>query len=320
MAIGYSLAIIICLSDENMEFIMNKFSSARVKLLMAGVLSASLIVGCGDDKDSDPVSVNDKVQTDFATTAALGALEGSVCSVVSALGVTLGSDTTDADGEASFSFLAAPSDFPFVVSCEGGDYYDEATQTKKTLPAGKPIKSLVPEPATLTAVAQKLAVTTLTDIAVNVFETLPANQKNAEGATQSLNNTVQAIAPSLVANGGGVNVLAAPTPVKNATDKVPNTPAGKYAAVLAGIAKVAQESGKTPDALGKELAEQAKTGTIVAEVVTKLKAKTVEFAQEQGDAGLEDDVADDEEGQGTVVKPNPTPTPPPTTGGVGSGS
>ncbi|RNL60143.1 hypothetical protein D0911_14055 [Zhongshania marina] len=305
------------LSNEEMEFNMGKLNSTRVKLLTAGLLSASLIVACGSDKDADPVTVNDKVQTEFSTVAALGALEGAVCTVFNSSDVALGSATTDEDGKAAFSFLAAPSDFPFVVSCEGGDYYDESTQTKKTLPAGKPILSMVPEPATV-VVNKNIAVNTLTDMSTAVFKTLPKAQQNAEGVVQSLNNTVKAIAPELVKNGGGLNVLEAPTVVKNATDKVPATPAGKYAAVLAGIAKAATASGKTPDQLGKELAEQAKTGTIVAEVIVQVTAKTKEFAQEQGDEGLEEDLNDDEEATGTVVKPNPTPTPPPTTGGTGT--
>jgi hypothetical protein len=297
---------------------MQVLNKMRLKLLMASLLSTTVIVGCGSDKPADdvpPVAVD----TPFEVTAALGALKGADCEIVGAppSNTVFTTETTDDNGQVAVIIKAFATDFPVTISCSGGQFYDEARDTM--IVNEFPIKSVVPDLASLDLLGKKIAVTTLTDLAATLYQSLPATEQNAETALASLSEIIRILAPALGENGGGLNILAAPTPVTTVddSDTIPATPAGKYAAYLAGLAKVAAEDGKGLNAsqLGKELADQITAGVpIDNDTVTKLVSKVQSYLT--NNPSLKDEVKDDETGAGgEAEKPKPKPK---TTGSTGS--
>jgi hypothetical protein len=292
---------------------MQMLNKMRLKLLVAGLLSTTVMVGCGSDKPENDAPV----ATPFEVTAALGALQGASCSIVGATGTIFKSATTDDSGQVSVIIDARVRDFPVIISCSGGSYFDEATNALVDNVGS--IKSVVPNRAVLDSLAKKIAVTTLTDLATTLYQSLPPENRTAETALASLTEVVRILAPALGENGGGLNILAAPTVVASPGIALDGTPAGKYAAYLAGLALVAEENGKTAAQLGQVLAEQIATGkaidpVTVATLVDKVKA----YASTNGNNDLKSDVANDNSGDGGAAeKPEPN-TPPKTTGSTGS--
>jgi hypothetical protein len=291
---------------------MQVLNKMRLKLLVASLLS-TVIVGCGSDKPENDAPV----ATSFGVTAALGALTGASCDLKNAGGTILANVTTTIDGTVPVNIQAIDSDFPIIVECSGGNYFDEGLESSQ--PNSTTIKSLIPTRAALTAVADNLAVTTLTDLAVELFRSLPANDRTSAAAVATLDEIVRVLAPALGANGGGLNILSAPTPVTSSGTPVSGTPAGKYAAYLAGLALVAKDKGTNANGLGALLADQVSSGapldtTTVTQLVNKVKA----YAQTNGDAALQSDVSDDASGAGgTAKKPTTTGG---TTGGQNTGA
>ncbi|WP_269619761.1 hypothetical protein [Zhongshania sp. BJYM1] len=299
---------------------MKMFNSMRLRLLAAGILSASLLVGCGSD--SSP-NANTPTVTNGSLTAALGALSGATCVVRNAAATALTTVTTSADGTIALDLETTDGDFPLIVSCTGGSYFDEANPDAAAFtPNTATIKSIVPNLATLTSVGNNLAVTTLTDLAVELYNSLPAGNKTVETALASLNEIVRVLAPALGANGGGVNILAAPTPVSSGTSVVPNSPAGLYASYLAGLAQIAKDKGVSPGTLGAQLAASVAAGTAIDPVVVNnLVAKTTTFATAKNPAlGTTAGTGTTGAG-GAAVKPTPTTGTGATggTGGTGAG-
>lgn len=276
------------------------------KLLVAGLLSASVMVGCGSDKSADSDS---PVVTNGNLTAALGALSNANCVVKNAAGDTKLTVETLADGTVPFDIETVGSDFPLIISCTGGSYFDEANPTDPLISNTGTIRSIVPDLATLISVGGNVAVTTFTDLAVELYNSLPAGDKTIETALESLEEIGRILAPSLVENGGAANLLAAPTPVTAGDTVVPNTPAGIYAAYLAGLAEIADDKAITPLALGALLAGQIANGTAIdADTVSNLIAKAAAFA-----AGKGFTLTGDTGAGGIAVKPTPTTG----TGGTG---
>jgi hypothetical protein len=293
-----------------MEFNMKTFNSMGFRLFAAGLLSASVMVGCGSDKKANS---NAPVASAFGLTAALGALEGASCDVISADGTILDIVTTTADGTVPVNIQASDTDFPIIVECSGGNYFDEGSEGPQLNTSI--IKSLIPTRAALTAVANNLAVTTLTDLAVELFKSLPENDRTSAAAVASLDEIIRVLAPELGANGGGLNLLAGPTPVTSSGTVVSDTPAGKYAAYLAGLALVAQDQNTNAAGLGAILAGQVRAGNALdTATVTQLVNKVKAYAQTNGDEALQNDVSNDDSGAGGTAK---KPTGTGATGGTG---
>ncbi|POP51051.1 hypothetical protein C0068_18880 [Zhongshania marina] len=288
-----------------LEFNMNMFNS---KLLVAGLLSASVMVGCGSDSSADKDS---PTVTNGSLTAALGALSGATCDITNAAGSTLETVTTGADGSVSITIETVGSDFPLIVSCTDGTYFDEANPDDPAKTNESVIKSIVPDLATFNNVGGNVAVTTLTDLAVELYNSLPAGDKTVETALASLDEIVRVLAPELGTGGGGVNLLAAPTPVTAGDTVVPNTPAGVYASYLAGLAQVAKDKGISPAELGALLAEDVANGDpIDADTVSDLGSSAASFAADKGFT-----VTGTTGDGGAAVKPTPTGTGGTATGG-----
>lgn len=157
--------------------------------------------------------------------------------------------------------------------------------------------------------------TPLTDMAAELYSKTPAANKDPVAAKQALESVRKAIAPDLGVD--GTDLLSAPQPVKSQTDVVGGGTAGKYATYLAGLAKAANDEGKSPEQLLGELNTQVQQGTVDKTVSEKVVAKAKEFADEQGDDDAKAAVANDEPAteEDTVVE-----TPTGSTGGAASGS
>jgi hypothetical protein len=263
-----------------MEFNMKMFNSMRLRLLAAGILSASVLVGCGSD--SSP-NANTPTVTNGSLTAAFGALAGASCAVTNSAGTTLTTVTTGANGVVDLDIETVNSDFPIIVTCSGGTYFDEANPTAAATTNTGVLRSIMPDLASFNAVGNNLAVTTLTDLSVELYNSLTGPNQNTQTALASLAEIIRILAPSLGTNGGGLNLLAAPTPVTAGDTVVPNTPAGIYASYLAGLASVAKDKGITPSALGALVASQIRTGVAIdTDTVNNLIAKVIAFASGKG--------------------------------------
>lgn len=289
---------------------MRIFNSMRFRLFAAGLLSASVMVGCGSDSKA---SSNAPVASAFSVTSALGALVGANCNVISAGGTILATAVTGANGTVPVDIEAANSDFPMTVECTDGSYFDEGSNTTQ-LNTGT-IKSLIPTRAALAQAGNNLAVTTLTDLAVELFKKAPASDRTSAAAVAALDEIVRVLAPALGANGGGLNILSAPTPVTSATTAIDETPAGRYAAYLAGLALVAKDKNTNAAGLGALLASQVSSGTpLDTTTVTQLVSKVQTYAGTNGNTALQSDVSGDSSGAGGTAQ---TPTATGGTGGTG---
>lgn len=288
---------------------MNFSKKGHVRSIAAALLASIAIVGCGGDSSSNKTRVN------YQATVAHGAVVGAECRVLDKDGVQVLDETftTDENGQVDITGSVPKNSFPIKVSCSGGTYYNEATGQPVAL-VGE-LRSIVPDKDTLTQVGQKVAVTPLTDLAVELFDKTPAANKDPVAAKQALEEVRKVLAPSLGVD--GTDLLQAPTPVKSQQDTVDGTLEGQYAAYLAGLAKTANEDGgKTPEDILTDLKQQVQQGQVDQQTANKVVEKTKEFATEQGDQSLQDEVADDEPSQDTTVD-TPTGT---GTGGTASGS
>jgi len=287
---------------------MIKSKKMRLTMFAASIVAAGALTGCFDDESADPVS--SASPTEFSATAAYGALVGATCVVNGTVTAALDSYTTDADGVGAISATIGAAEYPLIISCTGGTLYNEATELTEA--NDETLKSIVPTAGALTDAGGNIAVTTLTSMAAALYESLPAAQRNSSTANQSLTNVIKALAPGL-GNGDGLDLLRAPSVVKSSTSTVGNNDAGYYASILAGLAKAgaALNPPLSPAKLAAKLATETAAGTLDANVVSVLKAKTAEFANDKGTAALK-----------TKVEAAPAPTTTvtkPTTGSGGSG-
>ncbi|WP_373090692.1 hypothetical protein [Zhongshania sp.] len=280
----------------------------RLTMFAASMVAAGALTGCFDDKSADPASP--AVATEFSTTAAYGALVGADCVVNGTVTAALDTYTTDADGVGSISAVIGAGEYPLIISCTGGNYYNEASEATEA--NDETLKSIIPSAGALTDAGGSVAVTTLTSMAAALYESLPAAQRNSSTANQALTNVIKALAPGL-GNGDGLDLLRAPTVVKSSASTVANNDAGYYASILAGLAKAGAglTPALSPSKLAAKLAAETVTGTLDNNVVSVLKAKTSEFAGDKGDAALQ---------QKSNSSPAPTTTvAKPTTGTGGTG-
>ena len=212
---------------------MMKMTKNKAALTLTAV-AASVLVACGGGGSTAPATKSAKM------TAALGALNGATCTATEIGSVPArtfaATGTTNASGQATFDGL--PLDVgSLIVSCKGGSYYDEATNTTVTLLATDTIKSVLPAGSTETAV------TPLTSLVASRVEQAlvgkPAGTKvSATEITEAATQIAAVFAP-------GVDLLAPPKVVTNAADVSAITAAdsaNKYAAALAGLSKLAKDN------------------------------------------------------------------------------
>lgn len=278
---------------------MSFLNMGRGSVLTVGFAAALALAGCGGDSSSNKTSL------DYEATVAHGAVVGASCSLFDADGDLIASGfSTDENGQVDISAKVNKKKFPVTMSCTGGTYYNEATGQTETQTGA--LRSIVPDKDTLNSVGGEVAVTPLTDLAVELFS--KASNKDPVAAKQALSEVRDALAPSL--GTGGTDLLQAPQPVKNNTDTVGGGVQGEYALYLAGLAKAAQQRNVTPEQLLDTVKGQVQQGTqIDTTVADDVVAGAKTFANEQGDDDAKATVENDVAGDGTVDTP---------TGGTGA--
>jgi len=293
---------------------------------MGGV--AIVVAGCSSSNEPSPF------ENTVSVTAALGALAGATCvlDLIPASDGFTPSAVTGPDGVARFS-AAILEDGPFKVTCSGGEYYDEATETMVSF-QNKQLRSIVTQRESAGPLG--VAVTTATDLVVAALGE-PLTEVDADLIFDAVTEVAMALGfPNL-------NLMLPPQVVNADNRAITNGAApGQYAVLLAGLAQLAEDTGLTPDELGAKLREDVVAGqpvgtsligtggtTSAADFLDKLDAAAnaiaaeilspsiranviAQIAQQQG-------AASQAPGRGiiTPMNPDPTPTPTPPTGGAG---
>jgi hypothetical protein len=278
----------------------------RLTMFAASIVAAGALTGCFNDESADAGPNS----TSFNNGAALGALVGATCTYANNSGTALVAANapvvTGDEGTAPVNIVGlVAGDFPVVVSCTGGNYYDEANDSVQSN-AGETIESIIPSLAALAQVGNNVGVNTLTDMAAKLYKSAAPADKTSAGALAAFKEIGRVMAPGLVGSGTGgeLNLLGSSTPVKNGSPTLANNTAGKLAAYLAGLAQVAKDSGKTPAQLGRDLAAAMTAGTSVDATVTggglgsKLKTAASNYATAKGPATLAASTSSDQSGSG----------------------
>ena len=196
----------------------------RKLAVAAGVISgvSALAVGCSSSDSRSPFEDGGAV----TATAALGALSGANC-VLNRLPVedlVLGTVTTDDDGVANFGII--DSNGPFLLTCSGGSYYDEATDS--TVDFEGSIRSVVLPRQPFTPL--NVGVTTATELVVAALEGNPPGPINLGFVANALLEVARALGvPNL-------NLLTPPEVVNEDDPLISGTDArGLHALILAGF-------------------------------------------------------------------------------------
>lgn len=289
--------------------------SNKSKAFTAIALSSALLVACGGGGGGGGG------QKSFSTTASLGALVGASCSAAEIGSNLTAQGTTNANGVANFTFPAAYQG-PSIVTCTGGTYFDEATNTTITL--NVPVRSVVPANQT------SAAVTPLTDLVaqqvVNAIQAAGLTPQTASITNAQITQVAQDIAGVFAP---GINILTPPTPVSNANqlNNLGTNNADQYAAALAAFSQLAADLGYanthsllTPlvidsndGIIGNQLNDQA--GNPVANIIAAVDAAIANAPiSDAAKNELEDEAA--ETPRDTAVQ-SPTVTPGTGTGGTG---
>jgi hypothetical protein len=200
---------------------MKSFLKASAIGLLAIAVSA-----CGDDD-------NKKSKTDIGGRAALGALLNATCDATTLSGSPLGSGETDASGNFTATLSPTPSG-PYMVSCTGGQYFDEGSGQFVTFTGT--MRAIVPSDTT------SFAVTPLTDVAAAAVLLLGSPVTDGQ---------VSAVLADIASFFGISDILALPQVIDSLDDlDTLSGDAGAYAAVLAALAQLeAGDGGEGQDIL-----------------------------------------------------------------------
>ncbi len=234
----------------------------------------------------------------------LGAVFGASCNVIGDSGAVLVAGVlSNADGSVDVGSVET-DEFPIVVICSGGAYWDEALGQNVPLDPDDTVSSLVPDVATLDGLGGNVAVTPLTDLAASLYQSLPVGDRDATSAAAALDSILDAIAPDLAADG---NDLLTPPEVVNEDDQDIDGSdfAAEYAAYLAGLAGSANEQGQNAiqalrdlrqDLLG-ENNDLENSSTLLSRIVARARTFV------QNNAALSQRLSNDSSGDGVVDDP-----------------
>tara|TARA_R110000772_G_scaffold144093_4_gene253823 strand:- start:79743 stop:80735 length:993 start_codon:yes stop_codon:yes gene_type:complete len=245
----------------------------RLTMFAASMVAAAALTGCFDDKSADAGPSS----TSFNNGAALGALVGATCTYASNSGADLISENapvvTNSLGAAPVNILnLVAGDFPIIISCENGSYFDEANPGAGLVSnEGNTIQSIIPSAAALAQVGNNVGVNTLTDMATKLYKSAAAEDQTVDGAVAAFSEVGRVMMKGFMANGGALNLLGSSTPVTDDAPALADDTAGQLAVYLAALAQVAKDMNTipatTPAALGKLLADAMTNGTDVNSVV-----------------------------------------------------
>ncbi len=217
-----------------------------------------------DDSDGNPSdssddsaddSTNDSTETSETISGSVvkGPVTGTTVTFFSlnddgSKGVTLGTTTTDSNGNYTVTLNPAPTS-PFLAETSGGSYVDEATGTISTLLSNDSLS------AALLAGTTRATITPLTHIAAARAQALAAAGTPLATAISSSNTGV-------ATQYGIENIITTLPPAANNADRVATSTRAErvYALVLAGFAQQANELNVRPIDLANALAEDAKDG------------------------------------------------------------
>ena len=277
----------------------------RLTMFAASMVAVGALTGCFNDKSADPSS-----STGFGLGAAKGAINGATCTYTTAVGGSGAAGSTDANGEVQVTVSPGfgTNDYPVVITCAGGTYFDESDNS--TQPQTVPMRTLIPDGQSIADVGGKIGVNPFTEFAAALFDSLPAGAQNrtVAAAKATYGEIGRLFAPGMVANGGGLNLMQASTPVSTATPTLGNNVAGQLATYLAGFAKYAATNGGSMAVLA-DLRNKIAAGTAIAPSVAQgIKTQANSYAP-----GAATGVSSQPSGNGgTAQKPTPT-------GGTGTG-
>ena len=218
-----------------------------------GALLASTLIGCGGDQSLTQISGPPGATT--TATPSLGLVQNATVNFYAANGTDLlGTADTGATGLVTVD--VGTYNGPLLVEVLGDDvdavYYDEASETLLSFPAGNSIRALVAAPG------GQIGVTPLTEVAYQSAIASGAFPLTASGVEQ-LNEAVRAaLAPGLT------SILSVPTLVdgNTAANSLNDDEAGRYALILAALAELASTSGAPALATLQALAADAVDGVI----------------------------------------------------------
>jgi hypothetical protein len=243
----------------------------RLTMFAASIVAAGALTGCFNDESADAGPNS----TSFNNGAALGALVGATCTYANNSGTALVSVNapvvTNSKGAAPVDIKGlVPADFPIIVSCQDGSYFDEANPTAGSVSnAGNTIQSIIPSAAALAQVANNVGVNTLTDMATKLYKAAADEDQTSAGAVAAFAEVGRVMTKGFIATGGGLNLLVSSTPVVDGAPVLADNTAGRLAVYLAALAQVAKDQipAITPAELGKLLANAMTSGANVNSVV-----------------------------------------------------
>ena len=234
------------------------------------IFGSAALVGC--DGSSTRVSQDgDGDVKQLLVRASKGALVGATCTIapVNNPDNQIGTCTTNADGDCNLNIPAQTG--PVLVSCTGGSYYDEATDT--TVQLGNNVaRSIAP------STRSSVAVTPLTDLAAS--RALAA----VEGGQQVTDETIEQTKRDVSSFFGVDDILDPPQPIRNAADKanLSGDEAGAYAAALAGFSQLALDKGVDPFTLTQNLNSDLADDGVINSQVTQSEIDTATSNAAQG--------------------------------------
>lgn len=182
-------------------------------------------------------------------------------------GVTLGTSTTDSNGNYTVTLHPAPT-WPFLAETSGGSYVDEATGATTTLSSSDKLS------AVLLAGTTRATITPLTHIAAARAQALAAAGTPLATAISSSNIGV-------ATQYGIANIITTQPPAANNAGSVATSTRAEriYALVLAGFAQQANELKVRPIDLANALAEDAMDGLFDGQNAgTAISMKTIDGA------------------------------------------
>lgn len=287
-----------------------------VCVLSLSALSLALLSACSED--DAPVGFTVTPPSGSVTvTPSLGKVANAAVEIrCAATGSTLGSGVLGASGSIPLTLTGGCSG-PVVIelfASAASTYFDEQSNAVVSLPAGTQLRALVP---TLAAVTGNIAVTPLTEVAFRQALTAAANNESAITAAQVTTANGAVAAQVFGAAAAGINILQVPTLWDAAltTGSLGDTPADRYAFLLAALAGLGSASG-TPalaatTALATDLADGVVNGVTSADVtytsgdlLSQLEAEFDDFASYANTAlqnalGIEPDDGGDGGDEGT---------------------
>lgn len=260
---------------------MQKTTLSRAALTLA---ATGLLVACDGLSPRSIDDGNGGVQDRSITIgASKGAIVGASCEIapINNPGNVLDTCITDDSGNCQFDVPGATG--PALVTCTGGDYYDEATDSIIAL-GNRTVRSVA------TSTRNSVAVTPLTDL---LAERLSNGQQIDDAA-------VEAVAADISSFFAVGDITEPPQVVRNATDamNLEGNAAGAYAAALGGFSRVAQNSGNDALSYLELLRTDIQDGSIDIVNQAEFDQETDEAAQGT-DAAAEVDQNQDEPNRNT---------------------